>query len=341
MDKNKFQQLRTIKGGSLLEFTQDPARCVLCPDMGGRIFADVCGISVHRIDLECVAKPDRPFNNYGGGNFCPAPEGGKFAFNYRGNEWYVQECINKLPFEVVSHDEGSAAILKRVVLINRAGTVVDSIMKRELKLPRSLPPFLKGSRLRGFLTYQTVDSFEVLNPVTSEQALIGAWTLEQFETSEFTVSFCPVENPGGAINFDFYEHPRDRITYFKHGFSYKTDGRCKGQIGIKKEAAAPFIAFYDASRQLLCTRENRSGDSLYFNIADNDQPDGPYSAADNYSIFNSDPDMQAFELELVSGARIQNGLVKGSELVSVTTFAVFENPRDLQDLVAQYIDIGG
>jgi hypothetical protein len=337
MSENKLQQLRAMKEGSLLEFTDGPAGCVLCPDMGGRVFAEVCGLSVHRIDLECVARPDRPFNNYGGGNFWPAPEGGKFGFNYRGNEWYVQACINEQPFEVVSHDDESAVILKRVALVNRVGTAVESIMKRELTLLRSLPPILEGSRIEGFLAYQTVDSFEVLNPVTPDQALIGAWTLEQFEASESTVSFCQVENPEQAINYDFYEHPGDRITYLKHGFSYRTDGRRKGQIGIKREAAAPFIGFYDPSRRLLCTRENRSSDLCYFNIADNDQPDGPYSAADNYSIFNSDPDMQAFELETVSGARIRNGLIEGSKLVSVTTFAVFENSRNLEDLVNQYL----
>jgi hypothetical protein len=337
MYKNKFQQLRAIKEGHFLEFAQDSASCVLCPDVAGRIFAEIGGLSVHRIDLDCVAKPDRPFNNYGGGNFWPAPEGGRFGFNHRGSEWYVQECINKQPFEVVSHDAESAVISKRIVLINRAGTSVESIMKRVLTLPRSLPPFLNGKRLRAFLTYQTTDTFEVLNSVAPDKALIGAWTLEQFDTSESTVAFCPVENPSSAINFDFYEHPKDRITYFKHGFGYKMDGRCKEQIGIKKAAAAPFIGFHDASRQLLCTRENRSGESVYFNMADNDQPNGPYSAADNYSIFNSDPDMQAFELETVSGARIQDGLVKGSELVSVTTFAKFENPRDLQDFVDQHL----
>jgi hypothetical protein len=43
---------------------------------------------------------------------------------------------------------------------------------------------------------------------------------------------------------------------------------------------------------------------------------------------DSGPEMQAFELETVSGAGIQDGLVKGSELVSVTTFAETENPRE-------------
>lgn len=338
MNKSKFQQLRELKEGSVLDFTHGSTRCVLCLDMGGRIFVELCGVSVHRIDLECVAKPDRPFNNYGGGNFWPAPEGGKFGFNYRGNEWYVQQCINRQPFEILSHDENSAVISKRIVLVNRAGTVVESVMKRQLKFPVALPPFLKDRRLRGFISYETVDSFEVLSPVTPEQALIAAWTLEQFEPSESTISFCPVENPQTAVNFDFYDHPGDRISYFKHGFTYKTDGRRKGQIGVKKQVGAPFIAFYDVSRNLVCTRENRSlGDALYFNMADNDQPNGPYSAADNYSIFNSDPDMQAFELEAVGGARVENGLLRGSELVCVNSFALFENTRDLKDFVAEHI----
>lgn len=338
MSANKYRELLAIKKGMVLEFQRDSAGCALCPDMGGRVFAEVCGLSMHRIDLECVARPNRPFNNYGGGNFWPAPEGGRFAFNYQGKEWYVQECINKRPFEVVSRTDDGALLQKDITLVNRAGTVVKTIMKRELKLFRSLPSFLKGSRLRGFLTCQTVDSFEVLNPVLPEQALIAAWTLEQFEPSEFTISFCSVENPQAAINFDFYDHPGDRVSYFKHGFTYKTDGRRKGQIGIKKQVGAPFIGFYDVSRNLVCTRENRSvGDALYFNMADNDQPKGPFSAADNYSIFNSDPDMRALELELVSGARIKNGLVRGSELISVTTFAVFEDSGEIRNFVDQYI----
>jgi hypothetical protein len=338
MCANRYRELLAIKKGLVLEFQRDSAGCALCPDMGGRVFAEVCGHSMHRIDLECVARPNRPFNNFGGGTFWPAPEGGMFAFNYQGNEWCVQECINKQPFEVVSRTEDGALLQKRITLVNRAGTVVETTMKRELKLFRALPPFFKGSLLRGSLTYQTVDSFEVLNPVIPKQALIAAWTLEQFEPSESTISFCPVENPRIAINFDFYDPPGDRISYFKHGFIYKTDGQRKGQIGIKKQAGAPFIAFYDVSRNLVCTRENRSvGDAHYFNMADNDQPNGPFSASDNYSIFNSDPDMQAFELELVSGARIQNGLLRGSELVSVTTFAVFKDPGEIRNFFDHYI----
>jgi hypothetical protein len=75
-------------------------------------------------------------------------------------------------------------------------------------------------------------------------------------------------------------------------------------------------------------------------MADNDQPNGPFSAADNYSILNSGPETHSFELELISGATIQNGLVKGSELVSVTTLAVFEDSTEMRNFVDHCINLG-
>jgi hypothetical protein len=86
-------------------------------------------------------------------------------------------------------------------------------------------------------------------------------------------------------------------------------------------------------------KENRSTPTqgIFFNIADNDQPAGPFSAADNYSIFNSDPDMAAFELETIGSATVENGALRGSTLVSVTTFAVFERAQELASFVNTFL----
>ena len=54
--------------------------------------------SIPRIDLAAVRQPDQPFNNFGGMNLWPAPEGGPFGFNYEGSRWYVQPAINVEPF---------------------------------------------------------------------------------------------------------------------------------------------------------------------------------------------------------------------------------------------------
>lgn len=329
---SSYKELMAIKRASALEMRQGSSRLAVCPDMGGRVFAEVDGLSMHRIDLECAVNPNRPFNNYGGGNFWPAPEGGKYGFNYRGDEWCVQTSINNQPFGVVSADTKSALIQKTVKLENRSGTVVEALMTRDVALLGNLPDLFTDNILKSWISYRTVDSFEVSNEVSTDDALIASWTLEQFDASESTIAFCVVPNPEQAINYDFYEHPRERIAYFPGGFTYRTDGLKAGQIGIKKSAGPQFVGFYDTSSGLVCARQNMSfDDGLYFNIADNDQINGPYSAADNYSIFNSDPDMAAFELETVGSAIVDSGRLKGSRLTSVTTFAIFEEPNQARD----------
>ncbi|MCX6992075.1 MAG: hypothetical protein NT011_02915 [Kiritimatiellaeota bacterium] len=338
MATGKFQELLRIKKGAVLAFQNEKSACVLCPDMGGRVFGELCGHSLHRIDLNAVRCPDQPFANFGGGNFWPAPEGGNFGFNYRGNEWYVQPCINAAPFQVASHDDRAAVLQKQITLVNRAGIRVETRMQRAFRLVPKPPISLQRYNLEGFLSYQTADTFTVLNRVPVDAALLAGWTLEQFEGTDQTISFCAVVHPEQAINFDFYEHPGARIAYAPQGFTYKTDARRKGQIGIRQVAGARFIGFYDLSRRLVCLRENCSvAGGLYFNIADNDQPQGPFSAADNYSIFNSDADMGAFELETIGSAQVEQKWLKGSELVSLTTFAIFENERDLQGFIDEML----
>jgi len=295
-------------------------------------------MNLHRIDLDCAAHPSASFNNFGGNNFWPAPEGGKLGFNYRGNEWYVQESINEQPFRVISSDKRSAVIGKEIKLVNRAGTELETSMRREFTLRAQPPECFNKRLLKGLLSYTTVDSFRVRNAVAADQALIAAWTLEQFEAADDTLSFCAVPDPKSAINFDFYDHPGDKITCHAKGFTYRTDGKRKGQIGIKKSAGAKFIGFIDRSRNLICLRQNLTPKGgAFFNIADNDQPQGTYSAADNYSIFNSDETMKAFELETVGGAQIQNNILNGSDLISATSFAAFENTACLDEFFQNHI----
>lgn len=334
-----YQKLVAIKGNQLLPFDSEDGSFVLCPDMGGRVFAELGGRTIHRIDLECVACPDRAFNNFGGSSFWPAPEGGKFGFNYDGDTWFVQECINNQPFDVLHADGTSATIQKNVSMTNRAGTPIDALMRREVSVVRTLPASLAGYILECQLAYRTLDSFSLLSEVSCENALIAAWTLEQFDASQDTIAFCVVENSANAINFDYYEHPGKRITYFKNGFTYRTDGLGMGQIGVSKDAGAAYIGFYDLPRNLLCIRENAyTQGGLSFNIADNNQSHGPYSAKDNYSIYNSNPEMRAFELETIGSAEVENGILKGSMLESRTTFVVFRHQDDLKAFIGQILD---
>ena len=332
-----FDKLLRLTQGRVIQFKTPCARVALCPTLGGRVFAEVAGRFMHRVDLETVARPEKPFNNFGGGNLWPAPEGGKFGFNYRGNEWYVQPCINSQPFEIVQEEPSSAAIHKEATLTNRAGASLQTILKREIRLLPT-PAWLAKSPADAAVSYVTEDSFVVLNKVSVEEALIAAWTLEQFDTTPDTVSFCAVENPASAINFDFYAHPGGRIAYRPRGFTYRTDGQRRGQVGVKVAAKPRFIGFYDLSTCVMCVRENRNaGEGLYFNMADNDQPGGPYSAADSYSIFNSDPDMRAFELETVGAAQVERGILKGSKLTTATSFLKFPSAAGIEAFLKEQL----
>jgi len=332
-----YDTLIALLHGQVAELTTGAARLAVCPTLGGRVFVEVGGIFAHRLDLENVAQPDRPFNNYGGGNFWPAPEGGAFGFNYQGDAWYVQPAINREPFTLISAGQDLAVLSKQTQLLNRAGTVLEVAMGREVRLTPA-PSWMPRQERTGLISYTTRDTITVRNTVTTGQALLAAWTLDQFAATENTVAFCVVENPESAINFDFYEHPGDRITYYPHGFTYRTDGQCRGQLGIRLAAHARCIGCYDLAHGLLCLRENRNaGTGSYFNIADNEQPAGPYSAADAYSIFNSDPEMAAFELETIGGALIEDTRLRGTELLSATTLASYAQPAMLEEIVREML----
>jgi len=301
--------------------------------LGARVFCELNGLSLHRLDVENVRRPNRPFNNYGGNNFWPAPEGGPFGFNYEGDTWRVQSAINDEPFVLEAASGTTARARKRVTLRNRGGVAVDVVMQREFAVV-PVPELVADLHPTAAFAYTVDDRIDVLNRVKIGEALIACWTLEQFDASEATISFARVRAPQDAINFDFYEHPGDRIVYATNGFFYKTDGRKRGQIGIRKDHEAEFIGFYDLGRRLLCLREIVGPpEGLYFNIADNDQPRGPFSAEDTYSIFNGDGSLGFFELETVGGAFVEDGYLKGSRLLSRTSFALFDDAEPIERFV--------
>jgi hypothetical protein len=313
---------------------------VFAPDLGARVFCELCGLSLHRLDLENVRQPNRPFNNYGGNNFWPAPEGGRFGFNYDGNTWRVQAAVNDQPFVMDAMTGSGARAIKETTLINRMGTGLEALMQREFAVV-SLPPLLADLHPAAGLAYTVDDRIDVRNHVSMEEGLLACWTLEQFDAGDTTTSFARVERPREAINFDFYEDPGSRITYAGRGFFYGTDGRMRGQIGIRKESNPEFLGFFDLQRRLLCVREIvGQPEGMYFNIADNDQLQGPFSAQDKYSIFNGDESLRFFELETVGGAQIRNSRLTGSHLTSRTSFALFEDAESIRQFVSEMMEKG-
>ena len=60
-------------------------------------------------------------------------------------------------------------------------------------------------------------------------------------------------------------------------------------------------------------------EGTYFDIADNDQPRGPFTTEDTYSIFNGADELNFFELETIAPMAVgDNKKVLGSVLGSET-----------------------
>jgi hypothetical protein len=335
---SNFQELIKLQQSKGWMYEKDGAKVFFAPELGARVFCELNGMSVHRLDIENVRKPDKPFNNYGGNNFWPAPEGGGMGFNYDGNTWRVQTAINNEPFLIKSSSKNSAVAQKRTILENRKGTHIEVRMQRTFAVD-TIADVLRCKNHERCFAYTVEDTIEVLNKVKIEDALLACWTLEQFDASDTTFGFVKVKNPEKAINFDFYEDPREKITYKAGGFIYKTDGLKAGQIGVKTGSKAEFAGFYDLSKNLICIREIvEESKGIYFNIADNAQPDGPYSASDNFSIFNGSKEQGFFEIETIGAAMTEGDFLKRSKLKSRTSFVVFDSVAELKSVICEILE---
>jgi len=332
---NNFDELVRLKGDAGYLWSEGDARVFFAPDMGARVFCELGGHSLHRLDLANVRDPNRKFNNFGGNNFWPAPEGGLFGFNYQGDTWRVQPALNNEPFRLTRKGDGSAEAVKETALTNRKEVKLSVVMERGFARAEPASVLMELAPEATF-AYTVDDRIRLEAPVSVDEALLGCWTLEQFDASDDTVSFVQVSNTQEAINFDFYDDPSEKITYGSRGFLYKTDSRQRGQIGIKRKAGARFIGCCDFAARLLVIREilDRTGQT-YFNIADNDQPRGPFSADDEYSIFNGDEELGFFELETIGGADVHRGMLTGSRLLSRTSFGLFNSVEPLKAFMSR------
>ena len=96
-------------------------------------------------------------------------------------------------------------------------------------------------------------------------------------------------------------HPGERLRCEGQLFRLALGGKERFQVGIAYHSQPKLIGAYDPRRNLLIIRRisKITDNGLYFDIADNDQPRGAFSAADSYSIFNGG-EMGFFELETIA-----------------------------------------
>lgn len=298
-----------------------PAGAVLLsPGLQGRIFCALDERLVHRLDVDLLERPlPDEFNNLGGNSLWPAPEGGGFGFNYMPDrdEWVVQAGIATAVPQVIEATATHAVAEKEIELTNRRGVRLRLRWRRQVEL-LAAPAAAAGAECRG-IAYRSVDELVPLEQYSAEDVLLAAWSLEQFPGGDAVVAFAALAGtPEAAINYDFYGRPEAPPRFRKHGFTIPLGGTAKYQLGIRLAAAPTVLGALDRDRGLLIWRTTPPrDDGVYFNIADNDQPDGPWSAADLFSVFNGG-ELGFYELETIGAMTRRDRVLGSSSMVSET-----------------------
>jgi hypothetical protein len=253
----------------------------------------------------------------GGNSLWPAPEGGAFAFNYLpgSDAWVVQDGIAKAVPSVRRDGDDRAIVEKPISLTNRKSAHVSLVYRREISVLNT-ESLLQGYEIEG-MGYATDDILEPIGHYSPDDVLLAPWSLEQFPGAEGVVAFGKIDGDGNALNRDFYGDPGDRIVLGEGQFTFQLGGKDRHQIGIKVCSRPCLIGALDTRRSLLLLRRTEVREGLYFNIADNDQIDGPFSTEDLYSIFNGG-ELGFFELETIGAMHVENGRVAASSLPSQT-----------------------
>ncbi len=302
----------------LIEFGGEHGGILLSPGYQGRIFAHIDGQLVHRLDEALLDGPPKEgFNNVGGNYVFPAPEGGPYAFNYLPSspDWVVQPAFNTQNPRVTARDAVSAVVEKEVTLENRQGVNVAFRFRRTLR-PLEVDPAARALDLRG-IRYEVEDEFEPRDEYSVDRVLLAPWSLEQFPGGPGVTSFAKVTDPRRSLNFDYYSDPSSRVSYGPNCFLFPLGDSRRHQVGVRVESDPAFVGALDTARSMLFLRRTPPQDGTYFNIADNDQPAGPFSAADRYSVFDGG-ELGFFELETIGAMAVRDGRVGPSRLVSET-----------------------
>lgn len=302
----------------LVSLDSGSGQVFIVPGLQGRIFCSVGSDLVHKFDAALALHPHSgEFNNIGGNSLWPAPEGGEFAFNYPPEGgWMVQPGINSACPQVIFKDNNSTIVNKDIILKNRKGVSAGIRFARRINV-NDISEILSSYGLEG-VAYRSEDSLKLLDSRQQSDFIISAWSLEQFPLNDGTVAFGRTTGEAvNSINDDFYGSAASRITYDSNLFIFKLGGNDRIQIGVNVKSKPQFIGSYDVQRSLLIIRKTVLQDGVYFNIADNEQKHGAYSATDAYSIFNGGA-LGFYELETIAPMHVENGIVKGSSLHSET-----------------------
>ena len=259
----------------LLEDSTSNAKIIVLPNYQGRVMTSTAeglnGDSYGWVNYDLIAsnKLTPHINAFGGEErFWLGPEGGQFSlFFKKGSDftfdnWNVPKELDTESFTVVTQSNNEVAFEKNMQLNNYSGTAFDIKVNRKIKLlskqviEASFGKINDSIQMVGFETNNTITNMGK-NSWTKKSGLVSIWLLSMLNATDNTTVVAPYKEGdssklGKIVTDDYFgKVPSDRLK-INNGFLYfKADANYRSKIGISPQRALPWIASYDAGKNLL------------------------------------------------------------------------------------------
>lgn len=251
----------------------EKSQAIVVADYQGRVMTSTTsgdsGTSFGWLNYALIKSGEhKPHINALGGEdrFWLSPEGGQFSVYFKKGKsftfenWQTPAVIDSEPFEVVASGSSSVKFRKTTALENNAGTKLDLLIEREVKM-LSKTEILEALEVSG-LEHLRATAYASINSITNtgadwnrETGTLGIWILGMFKPSPKTTIVAPFSTKHAAkplltSNY-FGDIPGDRLVTGNAAVFLKADGKFRSKIGLSPKSAKNVAGSYDAEKGIL------------------------------------------------------------------------------------------
>ncbi len=259
----------------LLEDSSSNAKAIILPNYQGRVMTTTAegnnGESYGWINYDLIASKELMphINAYGGEErFWLGPEGGQFSLFFKKGKafifenWNVPKELDTESFPIVSKSSKDVSFEKNMHLVNYTGTEFDIKVNRKVKLLNKVTieelfgKINDSIQIVGIETNNTISNIGKSN-WTKESGLLSIWLLSMLNATEKTTVIAPYKmgdsaQLGKIVTDDYFgKVPAERLKVQNGLMYFKADAAYRSKIGISPQRALPWIASYDADKNLL------------------------------------------------------------------------------------------
>lgn len=359
-DANFLQKYDT----TAIILANENAQIVVSPQFQGRVMTataqGLAGQSTGWLNYELIksGKLVPHINAYGGADrFWLGPEGGQYAIFFKkgetfdGANWQTPAPIDAEPFDLVSKDNNSVKMQKKMQLTNYAGTQFDLRVDRTIRLlgATEVSKLIDNELFTNiqFVAFQSENQITNTGKTawTKETGLLSIWILGMFNASDNNTVVVPIvegedKTLGIKVNDDYFgKLSAEKLVAKEKAIFFKADSKLRSKIGVSALRSKDIMGSYNADKQLLTVVKfsYNPQDKDYINSQWKIQ-ENPYSG-DVSNSYNDDGNLgRVYELETSSPAKA----LKPNESISHihSTFHFTGDAKTLDAIAQKLLGVG-